>query len=71
MWRAMMLSDVIGEKARLIARFRYFQSIAVLLVQAPASVIQMVKNTETGRWLANAFHTHILFSMSPTAGGLR
>ena len=59
MRRAMMLSDVIGEKASLIARLRDFQSIAVLLAQAPASVIQMIKNTETGRWLAKAFHTHV------------
>jgi hypothetical protein len=62
---------VIGKKASFIARRRDFQSIAVLLTQTPASVIQMIKNTETGCWLANALYTHILFSVSPTAGGLR
>jgi hypothetical protein len=39
MWRAMMFRDVIGEKASFIARRRDFQSIAVLLAQAPASAI--------------------------------
>jgi hypothetical protein len=67
----MVLCDVIGEKASLIARRSDFQSIAVLLAQAPAGVIQMIKNTEAGCWLAKALHTHILFSASPTAGGLR
>src|ERR1700704_3335645 len=67
MWRAMMLCDVIGEKASFIGRRRDFQSIAVLLAQAPARVIQMIKNAETGSWQANALHTHTLFSASPTA----
>jgi hypothetical protein len=71
MWRAMMLCDVIGEKASLIGRRRDFQSIAVLLAQAPAGMIQMIKNAETGGWMAKVLHTHILFSVSPTAGGLR
>src|ERR1700686_3240764 len=71
MWRAMMLCDVIGEKASCIARRRDFQSIAVLLAQAPARVIQMIKDAETGDWLANAPDCHILLSASPTAGGLR
>ena len=43
-----MLCDVIGAKASCIARRRDFQSIAVLLVQAPARMIQMIKNAETG-----------------------
>src|ERR1700738_3659519 len=67
MWRAMMLCDVIGEKASFIGRRRDFQSIAILLAQAPARVIQMIKNAETGSWQANALHTHTLFSASPTA----
>ncbi|MEA2965956.1 MAG: hypothetical protein QOI46_6054 [Alphaproteobacteria bacterium] len=62
----MMFCDVIGKKPSFIARRRDFQSVAVLLAQAPASVIQMIKNAETGGWLANALHTHILYS----AGGL-
>src|SRR6202035_4070654 len=44
MWRAMMLCDVISEKASFVARRRDFQSIAVLLAQTPAGVIQMIKN---------------------------
>jgi hypothetical protein len=47
MWRAMMLCDVIGAKASLIARRGDFQSVAVLLVQAPARVIQMIENAKT------------------------
>jgi hypothetical protein len=68
MWRAMMLCDVIGEKASFIARSCDFQSIAVLLAQAPASVIQMIKNAETSGWMTRALSTHILFSVPPTAG---
>ena len=68
MWRAMMLCDVIGEKASFVARCRDFQSIAVLLAQAPASVIQMIKNAETSGWMTTALNIHILFSVSPTAG---
>jgi hypothetical protein len=53
MWRAMVLCDVIGVKAGFIACSCDFQSIAVLLAQAPASVIQMIKNAETGGWIAS------------------
>jgi hypothetical protein len=70
MWRAMMLCDVIGEKASFIRRRRDFQSIAVLLAQAPAGMIQMIKDAETGGWMAKGLHTHILFSVSPKAANL-
>ena len=57
MWRAMMLCDVIGAKASLIARCRDFQSVAVLLAKAPARVIQMIKNAKTkGRQSCRVHH---------------
>jgi hypothetical protein len=35
------------------------------------SIPVLIKNAEAGCWLAKALHTHILFSASPMAGGLR
>src|ERR1700730_6575506 len=58
MWGAMMLCDVIAEKPSSIAGRRDFQAVAVLLAQAPARVIQMIKYAETGDWLAAAVRTH-------------
>ena len=52
------------QKASGITRLRDFQSIAILLAQAPASMIQMIKNAETGGWLANALHTHFLLRVA-------
>jgi hypothetical protein len=43
----MMLCDVIGAKASLIARRGDFQSVVVLLAKAPARMIQMIKNAKT------------------------
>jgi hypothetical protein len=40
--------NVISEKAIFIGRRRDFQSIAILLAQAPTRMIQMIKNAETG-----------------------
>lgn len=70
MWRAMMFCNVIGKKASLIARRRDFQSIAVLLAQTPARMIQMIKDAETGGWMAKGLPIHILFSASPKAANL-
>jgi hypothetical protein len=46
MWCAMMLCDVIGAKASLVARRGDFQSVVVLLAKAPARMIQMIKNAK-------------------------
>jgi hypothetical protein len=46
MWCAMMLCDVIGAKASLVARRDDFQSVVVLLAKAPARMIQMIKNAK-------------------------
>jgi hypothetical protein len=43
----MMLRNVIGAKASLIACRGNFQSVVVLLANAAACVIQMIKNAET------------------------
>jgi hypothetical protein len=56
MWRPMMLCDVIGAKAGLIARRGDFQSVAVLLAKAPAHMIQMVKNAKTEGWQSCTVH---------------
>jgi hypothetical protein len=63
-----MLCYVIGTKASGITRRRDFQSIAILLAQAPASMIQMIKNAETGGWLANALNTHFLLRVADGLG---
>jgi len=43
----MMLCDVIGAKAGLIARRGDFQSVVVLLAKAPARMIQMIKKCQS------------------------
>jgi hypothetical protein len=55
-----MFCDMIGSKTRHIARFGDFQPVAVLLVQAQARVIQMIKNAKSERWPANAVHLAFL-----------
>jgi hypothetical protein len=56
----MMLCDMIASKTRHIARFGDFQSVTVLLVQALASMIQMIKNAKSEGWLAKAVHLAFL-----------
>ena len=52
----MMLCDVIGTKASFIAGRGDFQSVAVLLVKAPARMIQMIKNAKTERRQSYTVH---------------
>jgi hypothetical protein len=51
---------MITSKTRHIARFGDFQSVTVLLVQAQARVIQMIKDAKSEGWLANAVHLAFL-----------
>ena len=55
----MVLCDVIGAKASLFARRGDYQSIAVLLANAPACVIQMIKNAKAER--RRTIHGRFLF----------
>ena len=60
MGRPMMLGDVIGAKAGLIARLGDFQSVAVLLAKAPARMIQMIKNAKAEGWHSCTVHGRFL-----------
>ena len=52
----MVLCDMIGAKAGLIARRGNLQSVAVLLAKAPARMIQMIKNAKAECWQSCTVH---------------